>query len=374
MRRFSGALGLRGHERVAGGQGSRADLRWTIPLPRRLATLVKSRVESAPTVYKDLVVPKHPTRMEVFEATYADLPSGRVGYMAGASFVCLRRLLVVDAAGVSVEAARRSAVRTLTELGLEPLAREPEHQELYRHLRAAVVLRQEPSLYVQLFDEAETWPPSLEDLAALEAELGVPPSDAAAVRVVADRATNFALIRDRMLDRLAPQLYVVSDQLDEVATWCAAGFLAPRWQLVGHGVRPTSLVGLEDLKSAAGAYSAFRVLTSRRVGTFILEPQEYLVMVSAAALDRVERHVVDRDQYGSLGALSAGLSEPSLRSALATEILSPDLEVLFPDGLPAGLILGVVCKSQEGAARLLQVLDGYRLRVRTVVADRYVAL
>lgn len=97
-------------------------------------------------------------------------------------------------------------------------------------------------------------------------------------------------------------------------------------------------------------------------------------MVNAAALDRVERHVVDRDQYGSLGALSAGLSEPALRSALATEILSPDLEVLFPDGLPAGLILGVVCKSQEGAARLLQVLDGYRLRVRTVVADRYVAL
>jgi hypothetical protein len=110
------------------------------------------------------------------------------------------------------------------------------------------------------------------------------------------------------------------------------------------------------------------------VGTFILEPQAYLVMVSAAALDRVERHVVDRDQYGSLGALAAGLSEPALRSALATEILSPDLEVLFPDGLPATQILGVVCKSQEAAAQLAEVLDGYRLRIRTVVADRYVSL
>lgn len=374
VRRFSGALGLRGHERISGGQGSRADLRWTIPLPRRLAAIAKTRVESAPTAYRDLVVAKHPTRMESFEATFVDLNDGRVGYMAGASFVSLRRLLVVDAVGVSIEAARRNATRVLAEIGLDGLVIEPEHGEMYRHLRAATLLRREPRLYTKLIDEAEDWPPPLEELAVLERELGVAPSEAAAVRVVADRASNFALIKDRMLDRLAPTLFVASDQLDEVATVCAAGFLAPRWQLVGHGVRPTSLVGVEDLKSAAGAFSSLRVLLPGRVGTFIQEPQEYLVLVSALAFDRVERHIVDRDKYGSLAGLESGLSEDALRSALASEILSPDLEVLFPDGLPPALILGVMCKTERGEAQLAHVLDGYRVRVRTVVADRYQAL
>ena len=97
-------------------------------------------------------------------------------------------------------------------------------------------------------------------------------------------------------------------------------------------------------------------------------------MVSGTALDRVERHIVDRDQYGSLGSIEAGLSEDALLSALTTEILSPDHEVLFPDGLPPALILGVICRSEASEARLVHVLDGYRVRVRTVVTDRYAAL
>jgi hypothetical protein len=374
VRRFSGALGLRGHERITGGHNSRADLRWTIPLPRGIAARAKSAVEAVPGAYKDLLVPKHPTRMETFEATFADVSGGRVGYVAGASFVSLRRLLVVDAVGVSIEAVRRNAQRALMDVGLESLTAAPEHAEMYRHLRAATLLRRDPALYAKLYDEAEEWPPSLTELAVLERELMVAPSEAAAVRVAPDRATSFALIRDRAFDRLAPPLYVASDQLDEVATLCAAGFLSARWQLIGHALRPTTLAGVEDLKSAAGAYTALKMLMPNRVGTFIQEPQEYLVMVSGSAFDRVERHVVDRDRYGTIAGIETGLSEEQLKSALASEILTLEHEALFPDGLPPTLISGVICRTERGESQLKHMLDGYRLRTRTAVSDRYVSI
>jgi len=343
-------------------------------MPRGMAQVAKEQIDQAPGVHKDLFVPKHPTRIEAFEAIFAGLPSGKVGFVAGASYASLRRILIVDSHGTSIEDARRNAQRTLREVGLGALAKEPEHAEAFRHLRAAIILRKDPRKYVQIFGEAEIWPPSADTLTALERELEIAPSEATAIRQVPDRATHTALIKERALERTAPMLYVASDQVDEVTTLCAAGFLAPRWQLIGHGIRPATLAGLEDLKGPGGAYVPLKVLMPGRVGTFIQEGEAYVVVVSDIAFDRIERHIVDRDKYGSLAGIETGLSEEHLKSAFQNQTFSPEHEVLFPDGLPASLILGVICRTQEDEARLQQVLAGYRLRVRTVVSDRYISL
>ncbi len=54
--------------------------------------------------------------------------------------------------------------------------------------------------------------PYPQTLAVLERELMVAPSEAAAVRVAPDRATSFALVRDRTLDRRQRPLVGPIDQ------------------------------------------------------------------------------------------------------------------------------------------------------------------
>lgn len=376
MRRFSGALGLRGHERVVGGTGTRAELRWSIPLPRGPAQWLKDRVEAAPSFFRGLVVPKHPTRVESFEALSCEAPSARISYVPGGSYASLRRVVVIDAVGSSIEDARRKAARGLAEMGIPDLALDPDPELMFNHLRAAFIVQRAPRLFPSLMGEANDWPPDPPELSRLERELGIVRADLSSIRGLSDRSSAFVFIRDKSFgpDVLPPSLFWASDSADDVAALASFGFLAPRWLLLGHGIRPTTLPGIEDLKGGAAAFVSLKLLFPRQVGTFIQEQTDYLVMVNHIALDRVERFVVDRDAYGTLAGIEGALPESQLAGHIRSQLLGPEYEALFPDALPANLILGVVCRSEEARARLEQLMASLRTRVRTVVSDRYVAL
>ncbi|MFO0724435.1 MAG: hypothetical protein U1E65_11665 [Myxococcota bacterium] len=375
MRRFLGALGLRGYERVIGGTGTRADLRWSIPLPRGPATWVKDKIEQAPSFHRDLVVPKHPTRAERFEASIADTPSARAAYLPGGSFASLRRVLVIDAVGASIEEARRKAARCLAELSIPDLAQEPDPEVSFHHLRAAFLLQRAPRLWPHLWTDAVDWPPDVEELVRLERELGVTRADLTPIRGLSDRASAFVFVRDRPFgaDVLGPTLYAPHDSADDVAALISFGFLAPRWLLLGHGIRPTTLAGAEDLKGLGAGFVSLKCLFPKQIGTFIHEQTDYLVMVNHTALDRVERWFVDRDNYGTLAPLEQALPEPQLQTLVRSQLLGAEYEVLFPDALPSTLILGVLCRSEAARVRLEQLLVSMRTRIRLEVSDRYLA-
>lgn len=376
MRKFSGALGLRGYERVDAGASTRTELRWCIPLPRAWAQYARTRIEQSATSYRDHVIPRRTASIEHYEGAFLDTASGRVGYMAGGSYASLRRMLLVDTAGVSVDDARRRAARALAELEMGALAEDPRAEELQRHVRAMILARHAPPQFAQLWSESELWPPSAEVLQELEDSTGAGPELSSSTRIVPDRATVFALTRDHALgwDLEPPKLYVSENDPAQVAWLCERGFVAARWLLLAYGLRPRGLIGIEDLKSPGAAYVAAKVLLPRRIGTFIEENAEYTLVIDGAAFDRLERFALDRDGLGSLAALAEGLSDERLATALKTELLTSNVEILFPDALPPSLIVAVICKSEEGREALLGALEAGSVRVRTVVSNRYVSV
>jgi hypothetical protein len=373
LRRVSGALGLRAHERtVELGQG-RVQVRLAIPLPRRFAQAARDRIDRTPSAAKRALLPRRSSSIDSFEATSIEGPELRVSYVPGGSFGSLRRLLVVDAGGADEESARRRANEGLVELGLGELTQEPTAAKMRLHARAAHLFRARPALLGALYFDADEWPPYPDVLEAEERAAGIPRADIDRIRVAPERTLAFSVAKERALgfDVTPPTLVYPTGSIDEVASALVHGFLAPRWLLLGYGSRPESIQGVEDLKGQAGAFVAFKLLDPKKEGAFIEEPEPFLVTIDGGVFDLLERHVLERDRYGVLGPIERGLADPDLVAAIRADAYGDGHEVLFPDAMPAGVVSGVLVRDARLAPELDRRLAELRLRTRLTVTERY---
>jgi hypothetical protein len=366
VRKVAGALGLRGFERIQAANNT-IELRWCIPLPRKFAQVARDRIEKMSASYRDLVVPKRASSIEEFEASFADFETGRLGYMAGGAHASLRRMLIVDTKARTAHEARKLAKSTLEEVSLAVFAGEPSTDEMGRHVRAVMLARYVPEVAARLWTEAEAWPPPPEELAPIEEEHKLSLDLVVNTNVIPDPASAFAILGDRPLGFVrTPSLYVNEDLSDNVATICERGLLCSRWDLLAHGQRPRGLVEMEDLKSGGAAF-VFTKLNLDPNDHHDPNATEYKIILSNAAFDRLERFAVERDAYGALAPLSRGLSDAQLAAAISAHTLTEKTEILFPDALPASLVVGVRCRTLDGQRDLQHVFKQRNIRIRTAV-------
>ena len=251
---------------------------------------------------------------------------------------------------------------------LSDLAAEPDDDTQRRHARALSLAKLIPEVLARAWLDDDTWPPSWEALEQVETDEQIPSGHAA--DVCAEPGGELVR-RDALgLGSDAPDLYIARRSPDGVASMIETGSIPARWRLLLQGA-PGSTSPRVDLQSGGASFIFARVLTGRRAGLMLDESFDYAVLLSARAIDQMDRFVLERERFGAFNALTRSMRDADLASAITEDRLNLSHEVLFPICLPASLASGVICRTDKDRDALLRSLS-HPPRIPIVVGDRLV--
>lgn len=320
-------LGLEAFEH----RGEEEQGRWFFPLTRSAAARVRARIEVDASRE-----PLFPTAtlavLRAIEALVFPGPGYTLRYVLGGELAALRRVLIVEAR-IGLEEALRAA-------GLSDELGPASPDELERHHHAMRLARWAPRELARAWVDGDTWPPEADQLAAMRAR--VDEFDAA-------RSPNLARGLVESGELLA--LEVLVNSASAVHEILRRGFVPARWRLLS-GEALDGLSPERDLRSGGAAFVFARLLTRARLGQPLPDGLDYALWLDPLALDREDRFLLRTERYGSLHALAEAMSDPEIDAAVRGATLPAHHELLFPRALPASLVLGVQCRTEDAEAEL----------------------